>query len=201
MINAYSELVSYNGNEWDDFLDRISLLDIFMPVIKHYEDVDVLKCVVRYIAYAYSFQSDKILLNSDWEKNKKSIFDLVMIKPEQEYYNDLVLLQNPAVVISIQKWLDYQDSDTFKQLSVLKDLRLEMQLSAVSLIKKSSGETDFDQKFKNAEYANKLKLMIKDLESELIQNDGKLKEAVKEVKAASKNNNSKRSVGSYAVRG
>lgn len=181
MTLPFHSIVSYEEDSWEQFLEQIMLIDIFMPVIKHYENKDTLKCVIRYIAYAYSLNSDKIILGMEWQKNKQQIFEFVLAKPEKTIYEDLVLLKSAAVLETIHRWLEFQENDTFKMVQTLKDLRIEMQLSSVSNIKKASLETDYDQKFKNAEYANKLKLMIKDLEAELVQNDHRLKDAVREV--------------------
>lgn len=184
MISPFHSLISYEENEWEDYLDKILLLDIFMPVIKDYQDREVLKCVIRFIAYAYSHDSDKIILGQEWKKNKQQIFEYVMVKPEKTSYEDLVLLKRKSVVDSIHNWMSFQDKDTFTQLQVLKDLRVEMQVSSLTNILKSSGEVDYDQKYRNAGYASELKKMIKDLESELIQNNQRLKDAVREVKIA-----------------
>jgi hypothetical protein len=184
MISPFHSIISYEGDNWGDFLDRILLVHIFSPVIKEYQNKDTLNGAIRFIAYAYSVDSDKIILGRDWKKNKQEIFEFVLIKPEKKSYEDLVLLENKAVVETIHRWVDHQNNDTFTHLQVLKDLRVEMQISALSKILKSSGEVDYDQKFRNAKYADDLKQMIKDLESELIQNNQKLKDAVKEVKVA-----------------
>jgi hypothetical protein len=199
MIQAFHEIVSYDGDDWQEFLDKCLVIDIFTPVIKEYQDIQKLKSVIRYILYTYSQQSDKIILGMEWQKNKQQIFEFVQVKPEKGLYEDLVLLKNDAVLLTVQRWLDHQDGDSFKQLQTLKDLRVEMQLSSISKIIKSSGEVDYTQKFLNAEYANKLKVMIKDLESELIQNDSKLKDAVKEFSHENGKRKNSRNVGSYAV--
>lgn len=189
MIQSYQELISYKEDEWQDFLERICLIEIFMPVLTAYTDKDTLKCVIRYIVYTYSKQSDKVQLGVETLKNKEQIFEFVMVKPEKKLYNDLVLLESSAVIESVHKWLDYQDSGVWKQLCVLKDLKVEMQQAANSAIKKASGEIDYDQKMKNAEYATKISGMIKELEAELIQNDKTMKDVVKEVRSNKKTNN------------
>lgn len=199
MTHPFSEIINYHEDDWQEFFERICLIDIFMPVIKAYPDPQTLKCVVRYIVYTYSQHSDKVVLGMDWQKNKQQIFEHVGVLPRTNLYSDLVLLKNEAVLETVHRWLDHQDSDVNKELAVLKDLRVEMQLSANSKIMTSSKDCDYDQKYKNAEYSLKLKQMIKDLEQELIQNDSKMKEGAKEVKMATKEKNS-RSVGSYAVR-
>lgn len=198
MTQGYQAIIQYEEDNFEEFLERLCLIDIFLPVIKAYPDRDTLKCVIRYIVYSYSLNSEKIVLGMDWQKNKQKIFEDVLAKPEKGIYEDLVLLKNEAVLQSINSWMEHQDSDSFKMLQVLRDLRIEMQLSANAKIIKSSGEIDYSQKFLNAEYANKLKAMIKDLENELIQNNPLLKESVREVKVETNKKNS-RSVGSYAV--
>lgn len=198
MINVFQSLIEYKENEWEEYLDRILLLNVFKDVIEAYPDKDTLKCVIRYIAYAYSVQSDKIILGQDWEDNKKQIFEFVCVKPTRDLEDQLVFLLHPSITKSIHKYLDFQENSTHKTLSSLKDLKIEMQLSCNSRILKATGEIDFDQKFKNAGYVRELGKMIDDLEKELIQNDPRLKEAAKEVYQKSKEKNS-RSVGSYAL--
>jgi len=184
MTNAYQAIANYQENEWEQYLDKIMLVDIFSPLLKTYTDVDTFKVAIRYIVYAYSLESDKIIMGMDWGDNKKKIFEEVYAKPTKGLIDDLVYLKNQAVVETINKWIDFQDSDTFRMLQKLRDLRLEMQMSCLSDIKKSSGEVDYTQKYLNAEYAMKLKHQIRDLEQELVQKNPKMQSQVKEVRSA-----------------
>jgi len=184
MTNAYQAIANYQENEWEQYLDKIMLVDIFSPLLKTYTDVDTFKVAIRYIVYAYSLESDKIIMGMDWGDNKKKIFEEVYAKPTKGLIDDLVYLKNQAVVETINKWIDFQDSDTFRMLQTLRDLRLEMQMSCLSDIKKSSGEVDYTQKYLNAEYAMKLKHQIRDLEQELVQKNPKMQSQVKEVRSA-----------------
>lgn len=109
------------------------------------------------------------------------------MQPVSNLYEDLILLKNDTVRETIHKWMDWQDNDTFTQLQTLKDLKVEMQKSCVSEIRTAGNEIHYDQKFKNAKYVGELSDMIKALESELMQNDIKFKEAVKEIKPKHKN--------------
>lgn len=180
MISPFQSIVSHEGDDWQDFLERCMLIDIFMPVIKAYKDIDDAKCAIKYIAYAYSIQSDKVKLGMDWQKNKQDIFEFVLARPVKDLYEDLVLLRNENVVESIHRWITFQDNEVFEQVCVLRDLKAEMQRSCHAPIT----VVDYDQKFKNAGYAIDLKLKIKDLESELIQNNMSLKDGIKEVRVA-----------------
>lgn len=182
MISAYNSLITYNGSEWEDYLEKITLYDIFKELLKAYPDKTDFTCGVKYILYTYSVDSEMIVLGSDWQKNKQKIFEACMFRPKKEFYEAFVHLNNPAVLSTIEKWLDFQDEALFKQLSLLKDLLVQMQIASVSTIFKSTGEIDYDAKMHCAQYSLDLRKMIKDLESELIQTSGKLKDAVKEYK-------------------
>lgn len=197
MINAFNSLTEYKFEDWEQYLDNLMLYEIFEDVIKAYPNKSHLKTVIRYILYAYSVESDKVQIGADWEDNKKRIYDFVHGQQNKELLDQLVYLQHPAVTKTVHKWLEHQDMPVYKSLQSLKDLRLEMQLACNSPLRKNTGEIDFDQKFKNTQHIKELDKMIKDLESELIQNSPKLKEAVREVKTTGEKNS--RSVGSYAV--
>lgn len=190
MISAYNSLIAYEGDKWGEYLDRLMLADVFGGLILEYPDPSDFKAIVKYILYAYSAESDMIQIGADWAKNKKKIFEYCCIKPDAKYFNDLVHLENKAVLIAIKKWLDYQDNDLFELIQTLKDLRAELQLTCLAAIRKSSGEIDYDQKNRNAQYAIELRTKIKDLESELIQSSQKLKNSVKEFREAKQNSKS-----------
>jgi len=179
MITGYDELISYEEDEWEDYLNQICLIDIFKDFIKLFKDRSVLRQAIRYVVWTYSKNSDCIVLGTDWLENKKRVFDKCLLP--KEYFEDLVLLQNRIVVSTIQRWIDFQDSNIWANLMSLKDLMVEMRVSSNSKIMKSSGEVDYSQKYLNATYVKDLGKMIDDLEQELIQNSPKLKEAAREL--------------------
>lgn len=183
MISAYHSILEYEGDQWDDFLTKICLIDIFKDLIPLFKDKLALTQGIKYIVMCYSKESDCVILGTDWYSNKKRIFDRCDL--QKEYFQDLVELKNNIVLKTIQRWLDFQDSSVYSQLCMLKDLQQEMQESANRNIKNAQDEINYDQKFKNAKYVNELKIMIDDLEQELIQNNAKLKVAYKEVSSAS----------------
>lgn len=197
MINAFSDLISYEGDSWDDYLNKICLIDIFKDFLVLFKDKTSLTQAIRYVVYCYSKDSNLVILGDDWMQNKKRIFDKTFLP--KEYYQDLVLLENRIVIKTIQKWIDFQDNKVYANLCSLKDLMVEMRLSSNNNLKKTDGiNIDYDQKFKNAGYVQDLQKMIDNLEQELIQNDMKLKEGAREIKKASKKSNSI-GVESYAV--
>jgi hypothetical protein len=189
MINAYQALISHEEDDWQEYLNKICLIDIFMELILNYgHDKQLLKSFIKYIAFAYSKESDKIIIGDDWEENKKRIFEAAGFEPIDSFLQATVYLKDDIVVRAINKWLSFQDNDINAQLKSLQDLQLEMRISSNSAIKKSSGEIDFDQKYKNACYVGDLRKIINNLQDELIQSSPKLKEAYKEVKAGNKKN-------------
>lgn len=184
MISAYQSLISHSGESWSDHIERIGLSDVFEKLLKAFPDEGDFTCIVSYILYAYSVESEMLVLGSDWTKTKRKIFEKASIKPNRDFYSDLIHLKNHAVLVTIKLWLDYQDDSVFTMLQTLKDLKAEMQFSCLTEIRKSSGEIDYTQKFLNAQYVVDLKKMIMDLESQLIQNSTLLKDSVKEYRTA-----------------
>lgn len=181
MTLAYQQLTEYEEDNWEEYLNKLVLVDIFMDLFRVVKKEDF-KYAIRYIVWCYSIDSDMVIIGTEWQANKIKIYhqsELPVI-----YSEAFLHLKDDTVLGVINKWLEFQNSDTWMQLQVLKDLKIEMQLSANSAIKKSSGEIDFDQKYKNANYATELTKKIKDLENELIQNSNKLKDAVREVKSS-----------------
>lgn len=198
MISTYSSILSYQNDDWEEYFNRIAMIEIFKPVIEFYKDDLVkLKCVIQYILHCYSVESEKVKLGMDWQKNKQEVFEETCL-PKRDLYESTVLLKNESVNETINRWLTFQDSEVHSELCMLKDLKLEMQLSANSSIRKSSGETDYDQKYKNSTYVTELRKKIRDLEAEFIQNNNKLKDAVKEFKAAKKNKSTLSAVNAFA---
>lgn len=196
MISAYQSLLAYKKGDWQSYLEDIGLEDVFKPLFKPLEE-DILKEVVltntdeiiKYIVLAYSIESEMIVVGADWHKTKKKIYEYVCGRPVKNLYEAVVLLNSPSIIKAINNWLEFSDDDLFTQIQMLKDLQIEMRITSISVIRKASMEIDFDQKFRNAEYAIKLKRMIKEAESELIQNSEKLKDAIKEMKPDSKKKN------------
>lgn len=190
MVNPLQALSTYTGDDWYEYLDSISLSEIFKDLmVKYQANPSLLKGIIRYIVWAYSKDSDKITLGTDWLENKKRIFEAAQLPPMENILNDVVFLADDVVLVTIKRWIDFQDDDTWKELMMLKDLRAEMQLSANSPLKSGNGEAvNYDQKFKNAKYSIDLALMIKDCESKLLQNDPKFKDATREVKQRAKSN-------------
>jgi hypothetical protein len=188
MIKPLQALTEYTGENWREYLDSVSLYDIFKDLIIKYEaNGDLLKGVIRYIVWAYSMDSNKITLGTDWTENKKRIFEAAQLPPMEDILKDVVNLRDDVVLVTIKRWIDYQNDDTWKELMMLKDLRSEMQLSANSAISTGTIATiNYDQKFKNAKYSIELSNMIKDCESKLLQNDPQFKDAIREIKSKSK---------------
>lgn len=185
MISAYSSIVSYSQDDWEDYLEKICVIEVFKKLIKEYTDKIKLKCAIQFILYCYSVESEKVILGHDWQKNKQKIYEDTCT-PTRDLYEDLVLLKNETVVHTIHRWLDFQNSDVHAEICMLKELKMELQISANTKIVKSSGEVDYTQKYLNATYVNELRKKIKDLESEFVQNNIKLKEAVREIKGVGK---------------
>lgn len=150
--------------------------------------------IIKFIAYGNSIESNKISVGGDRRKELYKIFRDLEIPQEgvdpiwpdikRNYYDEVVILGNAAVAESIIRWLQHKDNRQLEFLFTLQNAYVQHQAASLKDIRKSSGEVDFDQKFKCIGYMMDLKNKIKDAESELQQNDPKLKEAYEEVKQA-----------------
>lgn len=199
MTNAIQSIISYSGEDWNEYLESIGLGDMFKDLVAKYIDKKpVLKGIIQYIVWAYSKDSDKIVIGADWTANKKRIFDTVMLPPEEEIMRDVVELREPVILFAVKKWIEFQDEETWKEYMMLKDLRSEMQISSNSMLIGGNG-INYDQKFKNAKYSIELTQMIKDCEQRLLQNDPHHKDAVREVKQKSKSSNISLSPEKFAI--
>lgn len=196
MTLPYNSLITFEQDNWNEYLKKICLYDIFKELLSWLPDPVEFKHGIRYILWAYSLDSDAIVIGMDWHKNKLQIFEKSNLK--DIYWEAFGLLKSEVVLNVINSWLEFQDSETFTMLQVLKDLKVEMQLSANSNIKKASLEVDYDQKYKNSQYAMELTKKIKDLEAELIQNIPKMKGIVQEFRT-SKQNKSTLGVEKFAL--
>jgi hypothetical protein len=195
MINAFQEITSFEGENFNDHLAEITLFTIFEPVFTEYMDPAFCKKVVLYIVYANSVDSSKIGVGNDRRRELNKIFkdlDIPSKGPhpfdpdmgERNFYDEIVLMMNPAVVSSLERWLQHKDNQQLEYLFTLKNAYVQHQSAALRDIRKASSEIDYDQKFKCIEYMMKLKKMIADAESELQQNNPKLKQAYEEFRQA-----------------
>lgn len=195
MINSFQEITIFDGSDFKDHLGKINLDHIFDPVLKEYV-YDPALCVriIKYIAFSNSIESNKISVGGDRRKELHKIFrdlefpqegiDPLFPNIKRAYYDEVVLMGNESVVESIIRWLKHKDNRQLEFLFTLQNAYVQQQAAALKEIKKSSGEVDYDQKYKCVGYMMDLKLKIKDAEAELQQNDPKLKEAYEEVKQA-----------------
>jgi hypothetical protein len=186
MINAANELASYEGDNWEDHISPC-LYDIFKDLIEAYKDhpiPDLARCIIRYIVWAYTADSKRVAIGADWLTTKKKIYEEANLPPLSNIQDDVLFHRNEPVLLAIKRWIEFQDNDAYREIAMLKDLRLEMQISANSIIRNAQLEINYDQKFKNAKYSIELYNMINDAESKLIQKNEKLKEAYGDVKRA-----------------
>lgn len=191
VANIYTYILQYEdiGGNLVEKLQQMNVFPIFVKMAKCYEeDLSKFNKVLFYILHTYSLQSKFHVLGADWQLTKNNVAKHVGIKEDEDLYNDAVLLENTAVVITIQNYLDYQGEKNFKHLCMLKDLYEQMVSSAVANIKKASDEIDYDQKYKNHEYAGKLLEEIKQWEQRVADSNKELKEAINELRTHNQGN-------------
>ncbi len=193
MIIPTNDLINYDGTDWKDYLGQICLYEVFKDLVEEYiSDPEVLTGLMKYIVWAYSLDSNKIVIRRDWEKNKKDIFKAAELPKSMEdevvhlrvKINEETLLPNTTLLHTIKRWLNLQNDENFSVWAMLNDLISEMRLAANSPVRKSTGEIDYEAKRKCAESVLDLLKKKDEVEQKFIQNNEKLKEAYKDVSQA-----------------
>lgn len=183
MVNPVKAVGEYKGADFLSYLEKLQIYDIFECLFQAYpNDIPLVQGIVKYIVYAYSLDSEHVIIRADWGTTKKSIFEYVMLP--HGLYGDIVLLESAAVAQAISNWLDSQDNAVYTELKKLKDLKRQY----LDSLSKPVLDVSYDQKFTNAKNSQQLTVMIKELENELIQNSDKLKAAAAEVRSFRKKN-------------
>lgn len=197
MTHPYYDIVNYEKDDLEEYLRRILLYEVFKNVIEEYTDTGIAKKVIRFILYAYSMDSEMLSPNgNNWSKVSEEILEVVGLP--NELYDDVVLLQNPSVLLTIQRWLQWQGNEAWINYITYRDLRREMLASSLSKIKTASDEINYEQKMKNAIHAGTLLQMMNEAMEMFVQNHPKLKASVETLNRANSKNKVTRSVADYA---
>lgn len=180
MIIPTNDLINYEGENWQEYLDKMCLYEIFKDLVEEYgSDKDILTGIIRYIVWCYSIDSNKIVIRQEWLSNKKRIFKAASLPAVME--QDVIYLKNPVILYCVKKWLTGQNEENFAVWSMLNDLIVEMRIAANMPIKKATSEIDYKTKMDCAGYVIELQVKKAEVEQKFIQNNEKLKEAYKEV--------------------
>jgi hypothetical protein len=185
MINAFSEITAYDGLNFQEHLKNLNLFHLFEPIFtsNNFEENELHIKIIQYIAFAFSIESPKLSLGGSWRKEASLIFKDLGI--DDKYYDEVVILKSKEVLECVQAWMRYKDSRQIEYLFTLQTAYTQQQKASLENLKKADGvSTDYDQKMKCIQHMTELKGMVKDAESELQQNDVKLKESYMEVKKA-----------------
>lgn len=189
-----NDLINYDGTDWEQYLNKLALYDIFKDLCEEYgNDKCILTGLIRYVTWTYSVDSNKIVLRQEWLANKKRIFKAADLPPSME--QDVVYLKNKTILYTAKRWLTSQNDENFSTYTMLNDLIMEMRVAANLPVLKSTGEIDYKTKMDCASYVIELMVKKSEIEQKFIQNNEKLKEAYKEVSHL----NSKQSGNSFGL--
>lgn len=205
MISAYQILVKQEEEDFQEYLKRVHLFSIFQPLLEEFNDPELFKGVVRFIAWSYSMESEMLLTQGNtWSKVSEDIYvkSGLPYDNEEEHgvYNSVCKLQSENVRDSIERFLQLQNEDNWIQYTHFRDLRKQFLELSISDMKKSTGEIDIEAKMKAAIYSKDLLKMMEDARDGFIQNHPKLRGSVEAVNKSNSNSKNGRSVGSFAVR-
>lgn len=180
MIIPTNDLINYQGDDWEQYLTKLCLYDIFKDLFEAYgTDKEILTGLMRYLVWAYSADSNKIVLRQEWLANKKRIFKIASLPNVME--PNVVYLKDKVILYTAKRWLTSQNEENWATYCMLNDLIMEMRVAANLPVLKSTGEIDYKTKMDCASYVIELITKKAEIEQKFIQNNEKLKEAYKEV--------------------
>lgn len=186
MVQTFSEVINFDGVNFQDHLKRLNIFHLFDKIFTSllFDDNKVQIKVIQYIVYSHSTESQKLSLGGDRRKECAKIFKELEL--DDKYYEAVVMLASRDVLDCVQSWMKHQDNRQIEYLFTLENAYMQQQKASLEMLKKTDGLTvDYNQKMDCILHMTDLKKMIKEAESELQQNDIRLKEAHKEVKKAS----------------
>jgi hypothetical protein len=188
MINPYKSVLTYEGDNFEDYLTKIHLIDIFMPVIKAFPEKHIYKAIINFIVWGYSIDSEMLsAAGNSWSKVSPEIFNKTGLS--DQFYEDVCLIKSPEIQTSIQKWLQFQNDENFTQFVTYRDLRRQFLHLSLSEMKKNTGEIDIKAKMDAAVYSKDLYKMMEDAKQAFIQNSPKLKASIDALNKAVKTSN------------
>ncbi len=165
MINQYSEIIAYDGGDdfFDDFLEKMHLIDIFKGLLKEFPDKEEFRGVVHFILWGYSLESDMLTTGGlDWSKLSEKIFKRTGL--DNKYYNDVANLESEEVRNSIHRWLQLQNDFSFTQYVTYRDLRSQfLKASLIPLptgAKKKTTDVENNIIVDDTDSLNKLKMLV-----------------------------------------
>jgi hypothetical protein len=201
MIAPYNSLIKSEEEDFEDYLRRIHLLVIFAPLLEEFQDKELFKGVVRFIAYGFSIESDMLLTQGyTWDSICKRVYQRSELPDNEELFDQVANLNSDAVRRSIENYLRFQNDEGWNQFIHYRDLRRQFLALSLSDMKKATGEIDIEAKMKAATYSKELLKMMEDARETFIQNHPKLRGSVEAVNKVNNNTKNSRSPGSYAVR-
>lgn len=186
MVQTFSEVINFDGVNFQDHLKRLNIFHLFDKIFTSllFDDNKVQIKVIQYIIYSHSTESQKLSLGGDRRKECVKIFKELGL--DDKYYEAVVMLANRDVLDCVQAWMKHQDSRQIEYLFTLENAYMQQQKASLEMLKKTDGLTvDYNQKMDCILHMTALKKMIKEAESELQQNDIRLKVAHGEVRKAS----------------
>lgn len=204
MIAPFQSIIKYEEDDFEDYLKRVYLFDIFKPLLEEFGDPSLFKAVVKFIVFGYSMDSDMLMTQGNtWSKVSDTIYERVELPEDKDnpdgIYYQVCHLKSQAVREAIERFLIFQNDENWNQYIHYRDLRKEFLFLSLSNMKKATGEIDIEAKMKAIVYSKDLLKMMEDAKDGFIQNHPKLRGSVEALNKVNNNKNS-RSPGSYAVR-
>lgn len=200
MINPFLAVTKQETEEdFDEYLNKIHLYSVFKPLFAEFNDIDLIKKIIKFIAFGYSIESDYLMTQGkSWINTSNIIYDECGLPEDTEIHNAVAKLQSDGVRDSIENWLRLLNDEAYTNYIHFRDLRKQFLELSLSDMKKNTGEIDIEAKMKAALYSKDLLKMMEEAKQMFVQHHPKLKTSTDALNKVIKEK-SGRSAANYAV--
>lgn len=172
-------------NNCESVIDRFGLRKVFHDLLSENLTHDTLEPVFYWIISCFSRNSQKLLIDADWQTIKKTVAE--ELKVPDNYFDEVVQLKVPGIRKSALAYLDFQNDRMFSHISMLNIQYEDMMRASVSIPNKKSGEkeqdieVDLKFRYECGKNADALLERIINYEENLKRDNYNLKNAIAEI--------------------
>lgn len=184
--SIFQDLMQFRevGGDMVERISAIGVYEIFKPLIEQYAlkgDMDSFNKALFYILWLYSKDTDLIVAGYDYLEVKAMVAKRLSI--EGKLYSDLIQLATPAIVETVNNYMDYQNSRIYRHLTMVREQYQIMVRSSTWIL--TPAGMDYEQMRRNSRHAAELYDDIRIWEQKFTEEERVLKPAIGELKRGS----------------
>lgn len=182
MINPYIQIINYNEQDLNKYLEEIGVADIFKPLLKEFSDKALFKGAVKFILYAYSLESEVLhTFGNSWVTVYKKIYEKSGLPDNENTFDAVANLKSAEVRETIDLWIAFQNNEALVEYTNARDLRRHC-------LQQSQIADKIKERMEAIKYAKELLGIMDDAKSRFVENYEILKPSITALKKSKSKN-------------